>query len=117
MNPEQTLKPYADCLTVHQITNVVHTLTVPYVLLRAIGAGMLQHRQLVIRHEAVNLLLAMLKQFSTFITCIEQWNFIDAVAQNAFKQSIVKVCSNTYVIVFKIGIISLLCCITLALGN
>jgi hypothetical protein len=96
MDPEQTLKPCATCLTAHQITNVVHTLTVPPVLLRAVGAGMLQHRQLVIRHEAVNLLLTMLKQFSRFVTSIEQWNLIDAAAQNTFKQIIMKVCTNIY---------------------
>lgn len=94
MNPEQTLKPYADCLTVHQIKNVVHTLTMPSVLLRAIGMGMLQHRQLVIRHEALLLLLAMMRQFSRFVTSIEQWNLIDEAAENSFKQNIMKVCNN-----------------------
>jgi hypothetical protein len=64
--------------------NVVHTLTEPSVLLRAIGAGMLQHRQLFIRHEAVNLLIFMLKEFSRFAASIQQWNLIDAAAQNAF---------------------------------
>jgi hypothetical protein len=83
MNPEQTLKPYADCLTVHQITNVVHTLTVPSVLLRAIGAGMLQHRKLVIRHEAVNLLPVILKQFSRCVAATEHWKLTDAAIQNA----------------------------------
>lgn len=102
LNPEQALKPYADTLTAHKITNVVHTLTVPSILLKEIGSQLLPHRQLVIRHEAVNLLLAMLKQFNTFVTCIEQWNLIDASSQNAFKQSVVKVCSNTFVIDYKI---------------
>jgi hypothetical protein len=46
---------------------------------------MLQHRQLVIRHEAVKLLLVMLKEFSRFAASIQQWNIIDAAAQNAFK--------------------------------
>jgi hypothetical protein len=91
MTPEKTLKPYADCLTVRQITNVVHTLTVSTVLLRAIGMGMLQHRHLVVRHEAVLLLLAMLRQFSKFVTSIEHWNLIDQAAENSFKQSIMKV--------------------------
>jgi hypothetical protein len=93
MNPEQILKPYADCLTVRQITNVVHTLTVPSVLLRAVGMGMLQHRQLVVRHEAVLLLLTMMSQFSRFVTSIEQWNLIDEATENSFKQSIMKVCN------------------------
>ncbi|XP_021934675.1 nucleolar pre-ribosomal-associated protein 1 isoform X2 [Zootermopsis nevadensis] len=95
LNPEQALKPYADTLTAHKITNVVHTLTVPSVLLKEIGSQLLPHRQLVIRHEAVNLLLAMLKQFNTFVTCIEQWNLIDASSQNAFKQSVVKKLPNS----------------------
>lgn len=93
MNPEQTLKPYADCLTMRQITNVVHALTVPSVLLRAIGMGMLQHRHLMVRHEAVLLLLAMMRQFSRFVIFIEQWNLIDEAVEKSFKQSIMKVCN------------------------
>jgi hypothetical protein len=114
MNPDQMLKPHSGCLTVHQITSVVHTLTVPSVLLRAIGAGMLLHKRLVIRHEAMNLLLAMLRQFSSFITSIEQWNLIDNPAQNVLKQSIMKVGSETYLTSFiKIGVIYVLHWLTL----
>jgi len=94
MNPEQVLEPYADCLMAHQIANVVHTLTMPFVLLRAIGAGMLQHRQQVVRHEAVNLLLVMMTQYSRFVAFIEKGHFIDDAARNLLKQNIMKVCSR-----------------------
>jgi len=94
MNPEQVLEPYADCLMAHQIANVVHTLTVPFMLLRAIGAGMLQHRQQVVRHEAVNLLLVMMRQYSRFVASIEKGHFIDDAARNLLKQNVMKVRSR-----------------------
>jgi hypothetical protein len=94
MNPEQVLEPHADFLTAQQITNVVHTLTAPSVLLRAVGAGMLQHRHIVVRHEALNLLLVMMRQFSRFVASIEKGNIIDIAARNSLKQNILKVCSS-----------------------
>jgi len=94
MNPEQVLEPYADCLMAHQIANVVHTLTMPFVLLRDIGAGMLQHRQQVVRHEAVNLLLVLMRQYSRFVASIEKGHFIDDAARNLLKQNVMKVRSR-----------------------
>jgi hypothetical protein len=94
MNPEHVLEPYADCLMAHQIANVVHTLTVPFVLLRAIGAGMLQHRQRVARHEAVNLLLVMMRQYSRFVASLEKGHLMDDAARNLLKQNVMKVRSR-----------------------
>lgn len=94
MNPEQVLEPYADCLMAHQISNIVHALTMPFVLLRAIGGGMLQHRQRVVRHEAVNLLLVMMRQYSRFVASIEKGHLIDDVARNLLKQNVMKVRSR-----------------------
>ena len=94
MNPEQVLEPYADCLMAHQISNVVHTLTMPFALLRAVGAGMLQHRQRIVRHEAVNLLLVMMRQYGRFVASIEKGQLIDDAARHLLKQNIMKVCSR-----------------------
>jgi hypothetical protein len=63
-------------------------------LLRAIGAGMLQHRQRVVRHEAVNLLLVMMRQYSRFVASIEKGHLIDDAARNLLKQNVMKVRSR-----------------------
>ena len=104
MNPEQVLEPYADCLMAHQITNVVHTLTVPFVILRAIGAGMLRHRQRFVRHEAVNLLLVMMRQFSRFVASIEKGHLIDDATQKLLKQNVMKVRSSISLLIWQLVI-------------
>ncbi|KAJ9585856.1 hypothetical protein L9F63_020498 [Diploptera punctata] len=97
MDPEQCLKPYVAELTTHQITNIVQTLTTPPIILRAFASGMLQHKHLVIRHESLCLLLAMLQQFNCFMIAIKEWKAIDPVALKSFNQSIIKQLPSTEV--------------------
>ncbi|XP_069668959.1 nucleolar pre-ribosomal-associated protein 1 isoform X2 [Periplaneta americana] len=94
MSPEQHLKPYADGLTVHQLTLIIQTLTLPSPVLKAVGSGMLQNKYLIIRYEALSLLLVMLRQFSDFITSVKRWNLIDDSTLHALKQSIMKQLPN-----------------------